>query len=102
MTAILYVRITSDLSAGELERRMLERGPLFRDVPGLIQKIFARDPASGEICGIYFFADEAALTAYRESELGKSIPSAYEATEVRREVYEVLYPLFQERGPRAT
>src|SRR4029453_13214018 len=37
--------------------------------------------------------------AHRESELRQSIPAAYEATEVRREVYEVLYPLHAERGP---
>lgn len=34
-----------------------------------------------------------------QSELAKTIPGAYEATNVRREVYEVLYPLKPERGP---
>ena len=35
------------------------------------------------------------------SELARTIPTAYEATDVRREVYEVLYPLWPERGPFA-
>lgn len=99
MAAILYVRIKSELSAEEVDRRILERLPGFREVPGLIQKMFGRDPETGNICGIYFFEDAAALTAYRESELAKTIPDAYEAVDVRRETYEFLRPLYPERGP---
>ncbi len=53
------------------------------------------------MCGIYFFESEGALAGSRETELAQTIPTAYEATEVRREVYEVLYPLWPERGPVA-
>lgn len=101
MPAILYVRIKSDLDLEELERRLLERRPRFRDVPGLIQKIYGRNETTGELCGIYFFEDQEDLAAFRESELAKTIPSAYEAVEVRPETYEVLYPLYSERGPFA-
>lgn len=99
MPAVLYVRITSDLDAEELDRRLLERRPHFRDVPGLLQKVYGRDPATGDVCGIYFFENEEALEAFRELELARTIPSAFEATDVRREVYEVLYTLRPERGP---
>jgi Putative mono-oxygenase ydhR len=68
-------------------------------VPGLVQKIYGRDPATGDVCGIYFFETEAALDAFRQTELAQTIPSAYEAIDVRREVYDVLYPLWPERGP---
>jgi Putative mono-oxygenase ydhR len=101
MSAILFVRVTSDLDPRELERRAEERRPRFREVPGLVQKIYGRDPGSGDMCGIYFFESEHALAAFRESELAKTIPSAYEAREVRPEIYEVMYPLWQERGPFA-
>ena len=101
MAAILFVRIKSKLDAKELERRLIERRPRFHDVPGLMQKIYGRDETTGEVCGIYFFEDQAALTAYRETELARTIPTAYEALDVRREVYEVLYPLHPERGPFA-
>jgi hypothetical protein len=50
-------------------------------------------------CGIYFFESGAALAAFRETELARTIPTAYEAVDVRREAYEVLYPLWPERGP---
>jgi hypothetical protein len=99
MAAILFVRIKSDLDAQEFDRRLLERRPRFREVPGLVQKIYGRDEATGDVCGIYFFESQQALAAFRETELAATIPAAYEAVDVRREVYELLYPLWPERGP---
>ena len=99
MENILFVRISSDLDPEEFDRRLLERRPRFLEVPGLVQKIYGRDSATGDVCGIYFFENADALAAFRDSELAQTIPSAYEAINVRREVYEVLYPLRPERGP---
>jgi hypothetical protein len=99
MAAILFVRIKSQLDAKELVRRLIERKPRFLKVSGLVQKIYGRDEATGDICGIYFFESQAALTAYRETELAKTIPTAYEAIDVRREVYEVINTLRHEQGP---
>jgi hypothetical protein len=99
MAAILFVRVKSDLEPTELERRLLERRPRFKEVPGLVQKIYGRDESTGDVCGIYFFEDREALSAFRETELAKTIPTAYEAKDIRREVYEVLYPLHPDRGP---
>lgn len=99
MSLILFVRISSDLSPEELERRVNERKPQFETIPGLIQKIYGRDPATGDGCGIYFFQDQASLEAFKESELAKTIPSAYEATEVRREVFHTMFPLRPGVGP---
>ena len=101
MPAILYVRITSDLYLDELKRRLLELRPQFREVAGLLQKIYGRDEETGQLCGIYFFKDRSHLAAFRETEVAKTIPSAYEAVEVRAETYDVLYPLNPERGPFA-
>jgi hypothetical protein len=99
MATILVVRIKSDVDPRELERRAIERRPEFKKVPGLVQKIYGRNEATGDWCGIYFFENPQALAAFRETELAKTIPTAYEATEVRREVYELMYPLHPERGP---
>ena len=101
MAAILFVRAKSQLDEDELERRLLERRPRFLDVPGLVQKIYGRDEATGDVCGIYFFETQAALEAFSKTELAKTIPTAYEASEIRREVYDVLYPLRPESGPFA-
>ena len=99
MAAILFVRIKSELDAEEFDRRLLDRRPRFREVPGLVQKLYGRDAETGDVCGIYFFEDDAALAAFRQSDLAKTIPTAYEAVNVRRETYDVLYPLWPERGP---
>lgn len=99
MATILFVRVKSDLEPEELDRRLVERRPRFKEVPGLVQKIYGRDGSTGDVCGIYFFEDENALANFRETELAKTIPTAYEAKEVRREVYKVLYPLYPDRGP---
>ena len=100
MAAILFVRAKSRLDEKELERRLVERRPRFHEVPGLVQKIYGRDGATGDVCGIYFFENQAALAEFRETELAKTIPTAYEVIDIRLEVYEVLYPLHPERGPR--
>ena len=99
MASILFVRIQSQLDAEELERRIMERLPRFKDVPGLVQKIYGKDETTGDVCGIYFFEDKNSLAAFRETELAQTIPTAYEALDTRREVFEVLFPLHPERGP---
>lgn len=99
MATVLFVRAKSNLDSAELENRLLERRPRFLDVPGLIQKIYGRDESTGDICGIYFFENQKALSEFRETELAKTIPTAYEVAEIRMEVYEILYPLHPDRGP---
>ena len=101
MASILFVRIKSGLERREFERRLLERRPRFESVPGLLQKVYGRNEATGDVCGIYFFESDEALSNFRRSELAQTIPQAYEAIDVRREIYDVLYTLHPERGPLA-
>lgn len=65
MSVVLFVRVQSDLQFEERERRLLERKPGFLEVPGLIQKIYGRDPATGAVCGIYFFENSEVLYPLR-------------------------------------
>jgi heme-degrading monooxygenase HmoA len=82
---MLVVRgLKSRLSHDELERRYKERMPQFRAVPGLVQKYYSYDPSTREWAGIYLWESEEAASAYLESDLRKSIPSAYELTEPPR------------------
>ncbi len=99
MATVLFVRAKSNLSPEELENRLLERRPRFLEVPGLVQKIYGRDEQTGDACGIYFFAERKDLAAFRETELARTIPTAYQVENIRMEVYEVLYPLHPDRGP---
>jgi len=99
LAAVLFVRIKSKLNVEELNRRLEERRPRFLEVLGLLQKVYCKDESTGDVCGIYFFKDRASLKEFGESELAKTIAPAYEAYDVRREVYDVLLSLRPERGP---
>lgn len=99
MPNILFVRATSSLSEEELDRRLLQRKPQFLEVPGLIQKIYSRDPQSGAVSGLYFFDSSQSLEEFSQSELAQSIGSAYEVDDLRIEKYEILYPLREGIGP---
>lgn len=99
MAAVLFVRAKSKLDEDELDRRLLERKPKFLEISGLVQKIYGRDETTGDVCGIYFFESKEALVNFADTELAKTIPTAYDVSEIRREVYDVLYPLRPERGP---
>src|SRR5215217_7853849 len=74
--------------------------PRFRsEVPGLVQKYYGYEPDSGAFCGCYIFDSEESRQAFRQSELARTIPAAYQfaaaAEEVRVEAYEVLFPLYE-------
>ncbi|WP_457653152.1 YdhR family protein [Rhodocaloribacter sp.] len=101
MAAILFVRVQSHLDENELYRRVLERRGRFLEVPGLVQKIYGRDEATGAWCGVYFFEDQAALDAFRRSGLAQTIARVYEAYEVRPESHDVVFSLRPEKGPLA-
>jgi heme-degrading monooxygenase HmoA len=84
-TVMLIVRgLKSKLPYDELERRFKERMPQFRDVPGLLQKYYSYDPSTEEWAGIYLWESEDSAAAYLESDLRKTITSAYELTQPPR------------------
>ena len=91
---ILLVKFHSGLPDDEVLQLLEERLPQFRAVPGLLQKYYAREPATGDYVGVYLFDSEASLLRYRNSELAGSIPGLYRVQETpRREVLELLFPL---------
>jgi hypothetical protein len=81
------------LERSEVIRRMHERGELFAAVPGLYQKYYGLND-DGWSASVYFFASHAALDAYLETDLSKSIETAYAMSEpVVRERYEFVKAL---------
>jgi len=94
---IHFVRFTTQLPKEEVRTIMEQRAPRFRsEVAGLVQKYYGYDPESGAFCGCYIFDSEESRQAFRESELARTIPAAYQAQEMRMEAYEVLFPLYEE------
>jgi Putative mono-oxygenase ydhR len=76
--ALLIVRFRSALAPDELKRRYKQRMPEFGKLPGLLQKYYIHDKASGEWGGVYLWDSQASLDNYLGSDLCKSIAKTYE------------------------
>ncbi|WP_265519587.1 YdhR family protein [Nitratireductor luteus] len=91
---VQFVKFKSGLTDLDVRRTMEERAPQFRAIPGLVQKYYVRESETGEYAGIYFWESGEALDEFRNSDLARSIPSAYEVAGAPRvEILEVLSPL---------
>ena len=91
---ILIFLFKSALSMEELMKVSKTGGEQFKKVKGLIQKYYVSDKESNRIGGVYFFDSKKNLKAFRNSELSKSTPGAYqflEEPDVR--ILDVLRPL---------
>ena len=74
---IVYVKFRSELTFEEVMEVAHERIDRFRELKGLEQKYYIRDPATGEVGGIYVWESAADLDEYNRSELRASIAEAY-------------------------
>ena len=96
----LLVKFQSGLSHDEFLRNLEERLPLFRAVPGLIQKYYARETATGDYVGIYLFESEEALRDYRAGEVARGIAGVYQVQGTPRiEEFELLFPMNEGLSP---
>ena len=91
---IQMVKFKSGLTDGEVRKVIEDRAPQFRELPGLVQKYYVHDNDTGEYAGIYLWDSEESLHEFRQTELPKSIPAAYQVKGAPRvETLEVLMPL---------
>jgi hypothetical protein len=90
------IKLKSNLAEDELLKRAKEREPQFTAIPGLLQKYYVKTGESGVYGGVYVWDSPEALMSYKESNLAKSIPEAYEITEAP--TIENMDILFQLRG----
>lgn len=88
------IKLKSNLSEEELLKRAHERAPQFEAISGLVQKYYVKTDTTGEYGGIYVWDNPESLMAFRESDLAKSIPGAYEITEAPNiELMNILFQL---------
>jgi len=74
---VLLVLYKSALSVERVTELFRERAVKYRDVPGLLQKLYVRDPITGDVGGVYIFDNHDSLETFRESPLGQSIGNTY-------------------------
>lgn len=89
----------SGLPIEEVLERFKKRSDKYRDVKGLLQKLYVRDVSTGHVGGIYVFDSKANLEAFRNSDLAKSIGEAYKFLEPPMiRALEVVKVLFEEKA----
>lgn len=98
---ILLVTFKSALPLDEINEIAHRRADEFRALPGLQQKYYLQDKATGEVAGLYLWDSAKALDDYAKSALRASIASAYKVEgEPRVQIFDVLMPL-REYAPLA-
>jgi heme-degrading monooxygenase HmoA len=74
---VSIVRFRSGLNDEQVQDLYEARSDQYRQVPGLVEKLYLRY-RSGEHGAVYVWESEEALEAFRASELGRSIGGAYQ------------------------
>lgn len=94
---VQFVQFETSLSEDEILAVAKERAPQFRAIPLLLQKFYLKLDKPNHYGGFYIWESAEALAKYRESDLARTIPTAYRvvgAPEVG--IYELLFPLRDE------
>ena len=98
-STILLVKFKSSLTLEEVTEVVHRRIKEFRALKGLQQKYYLQEPATREYAGLYLWKSKADFDSYRDSELRKTIASAYQTLgEPRIEVYSVFEVLRENEG----
>ncbi|WP_394751021.1 YdhR family protein [Spongiimicrobium salis] len=88
------IKLKSNLPEEELLKKAKEREPQFNAIPGLLQKYYVKTGVAGEYGGVYVWDSAESLQSYRESDLARSIPEAYQITEAPDiEIMDILFQL---------
>lgn len=91
---VQFVQFETALTEEEVVAVANARLPQFRAIPGLVQKYYLKLDKPNHYGGFYIWESREALMAFRESELAKTIPSAYRvvgAPDV--DIHQLLFPL---------
>jgi heme-degrading monooxygenase HmoA len=96
---VQVVKYKTGLSDAEAAKTIAQRASQYEALPGLRQKLYIREPGTGEYGGIYVWEDEDSMREFRESDLAATIPEAYRVEgDPRVEVFEVVSVLRPERA----
>ncbi|MCE7737538.1 MAG: YdhR family protein [Candidatus Heimdallarchaeota archaeon] len=88
------VKFKTKMEEAELLKVAGERKPEFQKLDKLIQKYYFKDSSTGEFGGIYIWESKEAMLEYRETELAKTIPTAYQVDGIPDiQLLDVFYPL---------
>ena len=88
------VRLKSQLDQEDLMTKAREREPEFKKIPRLLQKYYVKMEKEGTYGGIYVWDTLESIQSFKESDLARSIPKAYEVIEAPQiELMDILFQL---------
>ena len=91
---VQVIKLKSNLSEDNLLKKAKERESQFAAIPGLLQKYYVKLDQPGQYGGIYVWDSVESMVTFKNSDLAKSIPGAYEVIEAPSvEVMDVLFRL---------
>lgn len=75
---VSIVRFRSRLPDDAVQAAFEERSDRYRQVPGLLEKIYLRFRETGESGAVYVWDSEESLEQFRSSDLARTIAATYE------------------------
>jgi hypothetical protein len=100
---VLFILYKSALPTEKVLDLFEERSNKYREVTGLLQKLYVHDEETGQVGGIYIFDSKKSLEAFRDSDLAGSISDAYRFTESpTKRVFRVAMTLYEMKKPPTT
>lgn len=78
---VVFILFKSNLPKEKVIKNFEARADLYRVVPGLVQKYYVHDDATGHFGGIHVFDSLETAEAFMESDLVKSIGNAQNSHE---------------------
>ncbi len=73
-----FIKFETSLAEDDVIAISKERKPQFLNVPGLIQKHYLKLDEPNHYGGFHIWESREAMAAFRETDLAKTIPSAYQ------------------------
>lgn len=93
---VLQVLFRTDMAGDDALQKVEETKDVFRRVPGLQQKYYVRDPATGEMGGVYVFDSRESLERFRASGISqKALRSFKLVGPPAIRVFEIATALFE-------
>ena len=91
---IQFVQFETSLPENEVLAVAEERLPQFRAIPSLVQKYYLKGAGPNQYGGFYVWESPDALAAFRDSDLARSIPSAYKVVgKPDIGIHDLIFPL---------
>ncbi len=98
---VQFVKFETTLDHDGIKKVALDRFADYEAIPGLVQKYYLKLDGENRYGGIMIWDSPESLASFHESDLAKTIGTAYKVTEAPSVcVHQLMFPLRGEGAPR--